>query len=772
MRPVQHAIVLLLAAALAGPAQPGRPGPSPTAAEFAAKALPALALEEPYGFLKPLYEGREPLRRDPAARPGPAEVEITGEGWKLAIPRRAGEPLRHGAATFAAYLKAGMRVSLAVEERDSLAGLKSEKRVIAAGARRDLPECGENLRGPKDYRLIVSADRIAVCGFDEAGALAGLYNLEFRMNLREAPFLPRGLDTVRQSVHRTRMAMTALGSDEWPDAHLSMLSRYGFDAIYASLYSNPNGVLPETLSTVRTAPWPWFMTDVRPGDPKKMHDLIRRATRHGLGVYGSLMFPITGDAENEERLRGLIRSLVKEFPEMRGYVLLTEGFFVVNMPQGWWRDRTMVRRWAATWTRAVTVAVEEFHKLNPAIEVLPWDYSIDFRPDNVEMKQAVIDGYPRDAIPFLSFENGKSYERDGQRAHVQDYALTETGPSEVTAAQMARARQRGIHTIFAKADTFATWQYGTFPYLPFPQQWYARYQAMEKAQLAGTLENFTYGLVPNWVAEMRAWYCWSDAPPLDELLRSIARREFGRGSEDLAIEAWKNFSEAIRLAPDTRTGSMGNNNSIGSPLFFEKGRPRAMTLERSWVDQERWSRISTINPYWPYAPRRVIFNPDFTSRVNMAKRYAEPFTLEVFNKYLLLAADAMERGLRSYRRAALAAPPAKRAGAYREVLLAEQIQRMMRSAQAILEFEDLRFRLAKLDGKAERLSLLDRMSAILAEEIVRTRASMETARRDSRMGYEWEQDYFYTPYVLEEKLKQLERARTVEIPAYRKRNGI
>lgn len=156
----------------------------------------------------------------------------------------------------------------------------------------------------------------------------------------------------------------------------------------------------------------------------------------------------------------------------------------------------------------------------------------------------------------------------------------------------------------------------------------------------------------------------------------------------------------------------------------------------------------------------------------MAARYAQPFSLPVFNKYLLLAADEMEAGLKSYRQAALKAPERKRQAAFREVLLAEQLQRMMRSDQAILEFEDLRFNLARTTGGVERARMLDRMSAILRDEIARTQASLETQRRDSRLGYEWEQDYFYTPYVLEEKLKLLRVTLEEQIPAYRKRNGL
>ena len=77
--------------------------------------------------------------------------------------------------------------------------------------------------------------------------------------------------------------------------------------------------------------------------------------------------------------------------------------------------------------------------------------------------------------------------------------------------------------IYSKADSLASWQYGTLPYLPFPYQWYDRYQALEKYGVDGTMETWSYGFKPNWVAEMRSWYSWTDAPPLDTLLRAITK---------------------------------------------------------------------------------------------------------------------------------------------------------------------------------------------------------------------------------------------------------
>jgi hypothetical protein len=111
-------------------------------------------------------------------------------------------------------------------------------------------------------------------------------------------------------------------------------------------------------------------------------------------------------------------------------------------------------------------------------------------------------------------------------------------------------------------------------------------------------------------------------------------------------------------------------------------------------------------------------------------------------------------------------------GAFKEVLLAGQIERMMRSDRAVLEFEDLRFRLAQTNDKREQSRMLNRMTEILKEEAVRVRDSKETVRRDSRIGYQWEQDYFYTPFILDKKLELIRDTLERQIPGYRRRNGV
>jgi hypothetical protein len=221
---------------------------------------------------------------------------LPAEGWTVLIPAQAGPVLRQAAEDFRDYLGRAMRIRVALATMPTFEGWRTMTKAILAGTREQIPGCGAGLRGRKDYQIMVTPDQIVVCGFDERGAMYGLYNLEARMNLREAPILSKDLNTVRRSLFGTRMTLSGLGWMEWPDRYLSILSHYGFDSIYASVYANPNG-----------APaGPPYNDVIRRQDPARMHDLIRRAARYGLDVYCPIMHHLDGTPENEAVLRKLV----------------------------------------------------------------------------------------------------------------------------------------------------------------------------------------------------------------------------------------------------------------------------------------------------------------------------------------------------------------------------------------------------------------------------------------------------------------------------------
>ncbi|MBT4814072.1 MAG: hypothetical protein HN742_09430 [Lentisphaerae bacterium] len=742
---------------------------------FMREAARALPLEQPYDYHRTLKKGPvHRLRRAPAARPAQGEMAVPAEGWDVQIHAQAGPLVEFAAADVREYLNTSMQVFVAVERTESLDDWSTRTGVILAGVREDMPGIGDELKGSKDYEIRVTGDQIIVCGYDELGVMHGLFNLEARMSLREGPFLPQDLTTVRHSRYRARMVLSWLGWMQWPDSYLSHLAHDGYDAIFASVYANPNGV-----------PGPPHYDLIRKQDAAKLNDVIQRAKRYGIKVYTPILYANTREPENKVGLREHVRDIVTAFPDIHGYILLTEGFYFEKFFGAGGHGKQDLRDWAQHWTEAVRITAEECHRINPEIEILPWEYNIDFRPQQVELKRHVTSLLPADTIPLLTWENGKAFEIDGLHGYLRDYSISQVGPAEVSEGQIAEAKRREM-PVYCKVDCFATWQFGTTPYLPCPQQWQKRYDALAEHGINGTLETWSNGYKPNFIAELRAWSCWTNPIEFDALLRSFARREFGSGSEDLVLKAWDHFSRAIQFVPDTGP-SMGTNAAVANPIFFDEPPARIMTLNNSWWDEARkthWRH--RMDPYWPYAHPVVVFTPDFTNRVNRAESYArarsgigaiesperlaETAVLPTFNKYLLLAADEFEAGLKLYRKAALSAPEAKRASAMKDVLIVEQMQRMLRSTHAILEFEDLRFRLVKMEDPVEAEPLLDRMATILTAEVERTEAALETSRRDSRLGYECEMDYVYTPYIIGEKLRVLHDILEQQLPAYRERH--
>jgi hypothetical protein len=102
-------------------------------------------------------------------------------------------------------------------------------------------------------------------------------------------------------------------------------------------------------------------------------------------------------------------------------------------------------------------------------------------------------------------------------------------------------------------------------------------------------------------------------------------------------------------------------------------------------------------------------------------------------------------------------------------MVAEHIERNMRSCYAILEFEDLRLQFVNEKNNNKAGDLLDKMEQIISEEISRTELSLLAATHDSRLGFQFEQDYVYTPFSLKQKLDVLHETIDSQIPEARKK---
>lgn len=131
---IANNLAVLLLAAL-----PSFLAPPVTAAEFAARALPAVTVEEPYAFVKRLSEWQEPPRRNPPARLSAQERALPAAGWKLVINADACPVLKQAADDFHGYLESGMQVHFALESLTSLEGRAAMQHAIIGGTSAQMP---------------------------------------------------------------------------------------------------------------------------------------------------------------------------------------------------------------------------------------------------------------------------------------------------------------------------------------------------------------------------------------------------------------------------------------------------------------------------------------------------------------------------------------------------------------------------------------------------------------------------------------------------------
>ena len=59
----------------------------------------------------------------------------------------------------------------------------------------------------------------------------------------------------------------------------------------------------------------------------------------------------------------------------------------------------------------------------------------------------------------------------------------------------------------------------------------------------------------------------------------VAEQEDATVVEDAVLAAWKHFSEAIQVYPDTGP-NWGSCNALAAPLFFSKPKPPALDVSR------------------------------------------------------------------------------------------------------------------------------------------------------------------------------------------------
>lgn len=698
--------------------------------------------EEPFQFVEKLVAGVDSRRAGlpwPGIRPEPGEIAI-GREWRICVAAPRSPQVVTAVEDLAAFFKNCMKVPLKVAWS---ASARPAARTITLTQGKTMPEGPTK---PAGYRFVVGAEGIHIHGYDPCGVLRGVWYLEDQLMLRGGPLVQPDART-RQPLFRPRATCATWGgtgevcapAPVYTDGHLSLISHYGYDAIWLNWYAGPDGD--------RRLP-----TEIPPGQvpegttyapfTSRLHDLVERADRYGLEVVILYAAPYPSNDQEKKTVQEEARRFLRGFPKIRSIVLLDEGM-------------GSMRKGTRAWVDTCTLLMQAFGEVRPDVRVVAWRYTFkSSSPDKAAWNKAMelfcqLD--PRLAYT-ANFDSFWARRRDGPLQHAYDYCLSLKAPSDDYRhavdylVREAGEQSRPLRPIWAKIETRFSQEANTQPEIPCMQRWAERFQAVNdfRPPIEGLIANWYHqGFYPTPVTELFAWLSYTGAPPVDDLLRAMARRDFGPGQEQLVLGAWRDFSEAIWHFPFYFGLSYPMNAGLAQPFWLD---PRA-------VNPRPWRR-GFVN-----SAAAMDLAATLATRSNGPENRAR---LQQFQRL-------WDQGLVKLRKAAAAAPDSVRSRSQDNWRTARTIGDKGAMTLRLVRWFDARDRLTKATNAAESLAALAELQKIGNEELGAVRAALPLYLCDSRMGNLNHGRGCFTAMSILDKLDALQRVLQHDIPAAKQR---
>lgn len=673
--------------------------------------------EQSYDFRKALLTVHEPNLRDANRKAHEGEFELTGG---LTIAAEGGEVIQTAAADLVDFLRISMGIS------SKLANFADEaaevKVMLAETAGIDLGEAAE-YRG---FMVVTNEKGICVYGHDERGAAQGIYYLEDVMTFAKAPVIPYG-SVWKKPLFSPQMVHSGYGLDQYPDEYLSRIAHEGRDAILVftkDVNETPDGYLD-------------------------FNALIRRAAKFGLSVYAYsyLVSDMSPEApEADAYYENTYGRLFRECPDLAGVTLVGESVeFPSRDPhvaKGHYYETTVdgipSDKPSAGWYPCedypvwLNMVKSKVRKYNPNADIVFWTYNWGYHPADIRIK--LIESLPTDISLQATFEMFEPRKLEDSTIICADYTLSFEGPGRYFKSEAEAAKKRGIRLYSMTNTGGRTWDFGTIPYEPMPQQWMRRYDAMRKAHddwgLCGLMESHHYGFYPSFISKLSKWCFWEPREDMDAMLNTILGSEFGYENAAQVESALDDWSEAIRCYTPTNADQYGAFRVGPSyPLSLNEA-PPVPSDEKAMFG----NRICTPRYSIGVDPHNTIVSMRIRSEI----------------KSLQAMKALMESGLAKLN--AIGEPNEKLLNLIR---LGSFIRNSVITGLHAKELYVLKTQLYAETDKQKLAAILDKIEALFKDEYANVEATMPLAETDSRLGFEPSMLYMTDPWHLEWKKRQL-----------------
>lgn len=597
-------------------------------------------------------------------------------------------------------------------------------------------------------------NEILISAVDDAGIMRGLQWIAAQMQKRGVPYIIAG-NYQRTTKFDTRIiySYSALYGDPllapelnpFPDDLLERLSETGINGIW--------------LQSVLYSLVPWDVAPELSVDSEKriigLRQLVERAAHYGIGVYLYCNEPrsmpvsffadkpdwqghtedgqgmlCTSHPDVQQLLSSSIAHLFHEVPDLAGLITITMS---ENWTHCYSRAAGGVTNCPRCSQRKVSEVVAEVNRLivegavreKPDARILCWTWGWSHQVGWTEQDIAsAIDALPDQAIVMCVSEEAINTNIAGIPGEVIDYSMSIVGPGEKSLHSWRTANARGLRTA-AKVQFNNTWECSAVPFLPVFQQLEEHLNRLDASGVSALMLSWTLGGYPSLNLELAAEYYWdTDKGDTDNELIGIGallQGKFGNAAGQLIAEATNAFSRAFREFPfDLNVLYTAPQNYGPSNLLYMKPTGfDATMIGFPYDDLQGWRGI------YPES----VFAKQFKKLASGWKKGLQ--LLEKSRKFVLPEA---EREFDSLVTAASAA--------------------YFHFHSTYLQIEFVRTRNRYLATKQEdtRLRLSRKLMNIVHKETDNVGLLYDLVTRDSRIGFEASNHYYYTVQDLKEKM--------------------
>ena len=473
---------------------------------------------------------------------------------------------------------------------------------------------------------------------------------------------------------------------------------------------------------------------------QRLRELVNRAAKHGLKVYLYLNEPraqflpffekypeVKGQPEGnaaalctstevvQKHLRGSCEKLFRDVPGLGGVFVITASENLSNCYSHSHSPTCPLcskRNSADVIAETIRCMSEGVWAANPKAKFIVWDWSWHSVLGE-EVPEQIIQRLPKGVGLMADFERGTHSERGGVPMNVEEYSISNIGPSPRAKIRSEQAKRLGFDFL-AKIQLSTTWECGTVPFIPVPNLLARKAQGMRNVGVNGAMATWTIGSYPSPNTEAFAIQNWNPTLPEADVLRRIAAKRYGAESVESAVRGWTKLSDAF-------TEEFPFFGSYNPPLQHGSSLP--------------WYRKDVPPPFGS----ATLLNPKDDWR-----NWSPPFSPELMTKLLRHMCDRWDEGLKDLREATEKSG-SRRTIAERDFRVAWMVGYHWRAYANGLEFYK-----ARDAGDAEG------MKRIAAEELKATEQAFRLVRADSRFGWEAELQYFYRPLDVLERLISLD----------------